>query len=241
MGRLHFGVVIFPGSNCDYDAYHVVRHVLGQTGDFVWHQDTDLTGLDVLILPGGFSYGDYLRTGAMARFSPVVQAIPDFVARGGVVLGICNGFQILLEAGLLPGAMLPNKGLAFICDDVYIRPLRYDTPFTCAIPPDRVLRVPIAHYEGQYFAPTRTLRRIRQRGQVVFQYCDPSGRVRPSANPNGSRGAIAGLMDETGRILGMMPHPERASEAVLGSTDGRWIFESIVTYLERQAATRAVA
>jgi len=241
MGVFHFGVVIFPGSNCDYDAYHVVRYVLGQTADFVWHQDTDLTGLDVLILPGGFSYGDYLRTGAMARFSPVVRAIPDWVARGGIVLGICNGFQILLEAGLLPGAMLPNRGLAFICDDVYIKPLRYDTPFTCAIPPGRVLRVPIAHYEGQYFAPARTLRRSRRNGQVVFQYCDSAGRVRPSANPNGSRGAIAGLMDETGRILGMMPHPERASEAVLGSTDGRWVFESIVTYLERRAAARAVA
>lgn len=233
MDRFHFGVVVFPGSNCDHDTYHVLKHVLGQWVDFVWHGDTDLDGLDALILPGGFSYGDYLRTGAMAAFSPVMQAVPRLVERGGLVLGICNGFQILLEAGLLPGAMLPNRGLTFICDDVYLIAGRYDTPFTCAIPEGKVLRMPIAHYEGQYYAPRHTLRQIRQRRQIVLQYCDAHGRVTRAANPNGSRYNIAGLLDASGRIMGMMPHPERASESVLGSQDGRWIFASMITALRR--------
>ncbi len=233
MNRFHFGVVVFPGSNCDHDTYHVLKHVLGQWVDFVWHGDTDLDGLDALILPGGFSYGDYLRTGAMAAFSPVMRAVPRFVECGGLVLGICNGFQILLEAGLLPGAMLPNRGLTFICEDVHLVASRYDTPFTCAIPEGKVLRMPIAHYEGQYYASRSTLRRIRQHRQIALQYCDPHGRVTRAANPNGSRLNIAGLLDPSGRIMGLMPHPERASESILGSQDGRWIFISMITALRQ--------
>ncbi len=238
MARWSFGIIVFPGSNCDHDAYHVAKHVLGQDACFVWHRESSLDGLDVVILPGGFSYGDYLRTGAIARFAPVVQeALPRFIARGGLVLGICNGFQILLEAGLLPGAMLPNKGLKFICDHVYIRPTRFDTPFTCAIPKGKTLKVPIAHYEGNYFASPSTLKKLQANHQILFQYCSPEGKITRSANPNGSRLAIAGLCDSTGRVLGMMPHPERASEPILGSADGRWIFESMIHYLENARAT----
>lgn len=235
MARCRFGIVVFPGSNCDHDAYHVISKVFNKPVEFVWHRETNLNGIDIVILPGGFSYGDYLRTGAIAKFSPIMQeAIPEFIKRGGLVLGICNGFQILLESGLLPGAMLPNRGLSFICEFVHIRPTRYDTPFTCAIPMGKVLRIPIAHYEGNYHVPTKTLRSLHKQGQIIFQYCDSNGRLTRKSNPNGSRAAIAGICDSTGRILGMMPHPERASESILGSDDGYWIFLSIIRYLENR-------
>ena len=227
---MKFGVVTFPGSNCDHDCYHVVKHVLGQEAVYVWHQETDLSGLDVLILPGGFSYGDYLRTGAIARFSPVMGAVARFAASGGMVLGICNGFQILLEAGLLPGAMLRNRSLRFICRDVWVRVERTDTPFTRACRPGEVLRLPIAHAEGNYFADAGTLDGLKARRQIVLRYCTPEGAVTEEANPNGSLENIAGISNEAGNVLGMMPHPERCAEAVLGNEDGLRIFLSVVEH-----------
>ncbi len=233
MGQWNFGVIVFPGSNCDHDTYWVLKHVLHQRVEFVWHEEESLEGFDVVILPGGFSYGDYLRTGIMAVFSPVIQdALPSFIEKGGIVLGICNGFQILLEARLLPGAMLPNKGLEFICDDVWLRVERHDTPFTYSIPHGKVLQMPIAHYEGNFFASPSLLEKIRKNRNILFKYCSPDGKILPSANPNGSRLSIAGLCSENGLICGLMPHPERASEAFLGSADGLFLFQSIVDYLD---------
>ena len=226
-----FAVVVFPGSNCDHDAYHAAKHVLGQQATFVWHKDTDLRGADVVILPGGFSYGDYLRTGAIARYSPVMQAVAAFAAAGGPVLGICNGFQVLLEAGLLEGAMLRNRRLKFHCEHVHLRVEQSTTPFTGRSTIGQVLQIPVAHGEGNYFADPVTLQGLEDNGQVVFRYCAPGGAVTDDANPNGSVHNIAGICNSTRNVVGLMPHPERACESALGSADGLVIFESAVDYV----------
>ena len=226
---MRFGVVVFPGSNCDEDAYHAAKDVFTQDAVYLWHKDTDLKGADVLILPGGFAHGDYLRTGAMARFSPIMREVQAFADRGGPVLGICNGFQILLEAGLLPGAMLRNRSLKYRCEHVHLRVERTDTPFTSAARAGQVLRIPIGHGEGNYFAPPNLLRAIEGNRQVVLRYTDPQGHIDEAWNPNGSVNAIAGLCNLRRNVVGMMPHPERACEALLGGEDGRLIFESIVS------------
>src|SRR5947207_904151 len=202
---MRFGIVVFPGSNCDEDAYHAVTSVFGFDAEYLWHKDTDLKGADVLILPGGFAHGDYLRTGAMARFSPIMQQVRAFAGRGGPVLGICNGFQILLEAGLLPGAMLRNRGLKYRCEHVYVRVEETDTPFTCAARVGRVLSIPIGHGEGNYFAPPDMLAKLHDNRQVILRYTDPSGRVDDEWNPNGSVDAIAGICNEARNVVGMMP------------------------------------
>ncbi|MCG3155838.1 MAG: Phosphoribosylformylglycinamidine synthase subunit PurQ [bacterium] len=224
---MRFGVVVFPGSNCDHDCYHVLKHVLRQETRFIWHKERDLTGLEAVILPGGFSYGDYLRTGAIARFSPVMEEVIAFARAGGIVVGICNGFQILCEAGLLPGALLRNAHLRFVSKNVYVRSDNAATRFTRP-PVPAVLKMPVAHGDGNYFADPETLARLEQRGQILFRYCTAAGDVTPAANPNGSAAGIAGLMNEAGNVMGMMPHPERAAEAVLGSTAGAAIFAALI-------------
>ena len=223
-----FGIVVFPGSNCDHDAYHASKHVLGQDAEFLWHKDTDLKGADTLILPGGFSYGDYLCTGAIARFSPIMRDVQAFAARGGPVLGVCNGFQILLEAGLIPGAMLRNRSVKFVCAHVNVRVEQTDTPFTCAARKGQVLRMPIAHGEGNYFATPDVLAKLEANRQVIFRYTTPQGEVTDEANPNGSANGIAGLCNDARNVVGLMPHPERACESSLGSADGLVILESAV-------------
>ena len=230
------GVVVFPGSNCDHDALHAASEVLHQSAEFIWHQSQDLAGFDAVILPGGFSYGDYLRTGAIARFSPVMNAIARFARLGGLVLGICNGFQILCEAGLLPGALMRNQGLRFICRHVHIRVETTATPFTSAAPGGQVLRLPIAHAEGSYVCDPATLAELQNNDQIVFRYCAPDGRLDPAANPNGSLDAVAGICNRERNVMGMMPHPERAVEASLGSTDGLIVLRSLVQSLARQPA-----
>jgi phosphoribosylformylglycinamidine synthase len=221
------GVLVFPGSNCDHDAYHVVKHVLGQEAVFVWHRETQLPAVDALIVPGGFSYGDYLRTGAIARFAPVMRAVVEFAGRGAPVLGICNGFQILQEAGLLPGAMLRNRHVQFLSQDVHLRVERADTPFTSGLRPGEVLTMPIAHGEGNFYLPEDELDRLEQAGQVVFRYVSRDGRLDPQANVNGSSRAVAGVCNAGRNVVGLMPHPERAAERELGSADGRRIFEAL--------------
>ncbi len=228
---MEIGIVVFPGSNCDADTYHAIREVLGRAAQYVWHEERTLRGLDAVILPGGFSYGDYLRAGAIAATSPAVRALRPYVAQGGIVLGICNGFQVLLEAGLLPGAMQPNAGGRFRCEFVHLRTERSDTPFTCGLAPGQVLRIPIAHAEGRYYADPGTRVLLAAHRQIVFRYCDAQGAVTPDANPNGAMDAIAGLASPSGAVLGLMPHPERASEDVLGSADGRLIFESLARWI----------
>jgi phosphoribosylformylglycinamidine synthase I len=228
---MKFAVVVFPGSNGDEDAYHAAGNVLGQQTEYIWHKDTDLKGADAVILPGGFAHGDYLRTGAMARFSPVMREVEHFAARGGPVLGICNGFQVLLEAGLLPGAMLRNHTLKFRCEHVHVRVEQTDTPFTLACREGQVLRLPIAHGEGNYFAATDLVARLEANRQIVFRYTDAAGEVSEESNPNGSRAAIAGLCNEARNVVGLMPHPERACESVLGSADGLVMFESVLAAL----------
>jgi phosphoribosylformylglycinamidine synthase I len=225
---MRFGIVVFPGSNCDEDAFYAARDVFRQDADYLWHKDTDLKGADVLILPGGFAHGDYLRTGAMARFSPIMHEVRAFAERGGPVLGICNGFQILLESGLLPGAMLRNRGLKYRCEHVHIRVEQADTPFTSAAAIGSVLEIPIGHGEGNYFAPPELLEKIEANRQVIFRYTDAQGHVDDASNPNGSVNAIAGVCNEARNVVGMMPHPERACETLLGGVDGRAIFESVV-------------
>lgn len=225
---MKFGIVVFPGSNCDHDAYHATKHVLGQDAEFIWHKDTDLKSADVLILPGGFSYGDYLRTGAIARFSPIMKEVQTFAAKGGPVLGVCNGFQILLEAGLISGAMLRNKTVKFVCAHVNIRVEQTDTPFTCTARKGQVLRIPIAHGEGNYFAGPDVLAKLEANRQIIFRYVTQAGDVTEEANPNGSIAGIAGLCNEARNVVGLMPHPERACESSLGSVDGLVILESAV-------------
>jgi phosphoribosylformylglycinamidine synthase I len=229
---MRFGIVVFPGSNCDEDAFHAARDVFGQDAQYLWHKDDDLKSSDVVILPGGFAHGDYLRTGAMARFSPVMNAVRAFADRGGPVLGICNGFQILLEAGLLPGAMLRNRSLKYRCEHVHLRVEAADTPFTRLAQSGQVLKIPIGHGEGNYYAPADQLDELEANRQVVLRYCDPSGRIDDAWNPNGSVHAIAGVCNRQRNVVGMMPHPERAIERLLGGEDGRVIFESILSVFE---------
>ncbi len=224
---MKFGVIVFPGSNCDHDAYHVISKHVGQPVDFVWHRETDLSDFDALIIPGGFSYGDYLRAGALARFSPVMNAVKEFAARGRFVLGICNGFQILCEAGLLPGALIRNRELHFICEHVYVRTETSDTPFTNELAAGRVLHLPIAHAEGNYVCDDATLDELRRDQRIVFRYCDARGEVSDATNQNGARDSIAGICNRERNVLGLMPHPERACEDLLGSSDGRDIFRSL--------------
>ena len=232
---MRFAVIVFPGSNCDHDAYHAAQDVLGQNAAYVWHKETDLQGADVVILPGGFAHGDYLRCGAMARFSPIMREVRAFVDRGGPVLGICNGFQVLLEAGWLPGAMLRNRSLKFQCEQVQIRVEQIDTPFTAACRRGQVLRMPIAHGEGNYFAGPDVIAELEANRQIVFRYTNAAGELRDDANPNGAAAAIAGLCNEARNVVGLMPHPERACESVLGSADGLLIFESVIQWVRAGA------
>jgi phosphoribosylformylglycinamidine synthase subunit PurQ / glutaminase len=225
---MKFAVVMFPGSNSDRDAHYAASHVLGQEAELVWHKDTELRGADAVILPGGFAHGDYLRTGAIARFSPIMAAVTRFAERGGPVLGICNGFQVLLEAGLLPGAMVRNKGVKFVSRLVSVRVEQIDTPFTLACVPGQLLRMPIAHGEGNYFAPAEAIAELEANRQVVFRYADESGETTTAANPNGSVNHIAGICNRQRNVVGLMPHPERACEASLGSDDGRVVLQSVV-------------
>jgi phosphoribosylformylglycinamidine synthase len=229
---MNFAIVVFPGSNCDHDAYHAVKHVLGQEAHFVWHKEAALGAADVVILPGGFAHGDYLRTGAIARFSPVMTAVQAFADSGGPVIGICNGFQVLLEAGLLPGAMLRNTDM-YRCEHVHVRVEQTDTPFTGLCTPGQVLKIPIAHGEGNYYADEATLDELERNRQVVFRYTTPAGEVTAAANPNGSARNIAGICNRQRNVVGLMPHPERACEFALGSGDGKVVLESVVDALAR--------
>lgn len=231
---MRFGVVVFPGSNCDEDCWYALKEIMGQEVDYIWHKERKLREYDCIILPGGFSYGDYLRTGAIARFSPVIEAIKEFAERGGLILGICNGFQILLEAGLLPGAMLKNSSLRFRCREVWLRVEEEGTPFTCALERGRVLRIPIAHQEGNYYIDPQGLEKLRRGKRIIFRYSNQEGEITPEANPNGSVDNIGGILNERGNILGMMPHPERACESLLGSEDGKLIFSSLIKWVEEK-------
>ena len=226
---MKFGVVVFPGSNCDFDAFYALKDIVRQPTIYLWHKDHDLKGVDCVVLPGGFSYGDYLRSGAIARFSPLMQEVREFAEKGGLVLGICNGFQVLLELGLLPGAMLRNKNLKFLCQFVHIRVENDKTPFTHKGKKGQVLKIPIAHFDGNYYAASEVLKEIETNKQVVFRYSDEKGRLSQEANVNGSLNCIAGLMNKRGNVMGLMPHPERASETLLGSSDGLVIFKSMIS------------
>jgi phosphoribosylformylglycinamidine synthase subunit PurQ / glutaminase len=230
---MNFAVLQFPGSNCDQDSVHVLRNVLGQSARLVWHKDASLGDADAVIVPGGFSYGDYLRTGAIARFSPVMQAVKQFADNGGLVLGICNGFQILCEANLLPGALVRNKSLQFRCENVFLKSPTTDSPFTNRIPAGKLLRVPIAHGDGSYFAGTDTLGQLDANKQILWQYADATGALTEGANPNGSQLNIAGVCNARRNVAGLMPHPERASERLLGSDDGLLIFQSMIAWFEK--------
>lgn len=226
-----FGVIVFPGSNCDHDAYHALKHVMHADVKFLWHKDTDLSGLDMVIVPGGFSYGDYLRSGAIARFSPIMQELVSFAKKGGPVMGICNGFQILLEAGLIPGAMQHNERLKFICKDVHIRVETTHTMFTADLEKGEVLTIPVSHGEGNYFIDDDGLKSLQDQDQILFRYTDEWGATSEEANINGSVDHIAGITNQQKNVLGMMPHPERAMEGLLGSEDGKRLFESILASL----------
>src|SRR5271163_26618 len=228
---MKFGVIIFPGSNCDHDAFWTIQQVAKQPVTFLWHDSHDLQNCDAIIVPGGFAFGDYLRTGAIARFSPVMQSVKKFAASGGLVLGICNGFQILCEAGLLPGALMRNAGLKYICKQVYLRTETSDSPFTQSLSEGQVLKVPIGHMEGNYFCDAETLAALNTEGRIVFRYSDENGAVTAAANPNGSLENIAGILNEGRNVLGMMPHPDRSSERLLGSADGLLVFQSLVSAL----------
>jgi phosphoribosylformylglycinamidine synthase len=225
---MNVGVIVFPGSNCDRDCHFVFSEILEQHTHLIWHQETSLQGIDVVILPGGFSYGDYLRTGSIARFSPIMDVVKHFADQGGLVLGICNGFQILLEAGLLPGAMLRNKNLSFICEDVYVKVENASTPFTSRCESGQVLKLPIAHADGNYYTDPVTLSALKANGQIVFRYCDKEGHTSVDSNPNGSLDHIAGIRNAAGNVLGLMPHPERCADKALANEDGKLIFESIL-------------
>jgi phosphoribosylformylglycinamidine synthase subunit PurQ / glutaminase len=246
---MKFGVVQFPGSNCDDDAYHAIGSIVGQPVDFIWHQSENVSGFDAIILPGGFAFGDYLRTGAIARFSPVMRAVDRFARSGGLVLGICNGFQILLEAGLLPGAMMRNKGLRYLCRQVHVRVENTDTPFTCAAKRGEILKMPIAHNEGNYFVDAASLAELERNHHIIFRYVHPDGRPAADehgvpendreANPNGSLAAIAGICNRERNVVGLMPHPERAVESPLGSADCLVLFRSAVESFSRRVAVPA--
>jgi phosphoribosylformylglycinamidine synthase subunit PurQ / glutaminase len=236
---MKFAVVVFPGSNSDRDAWYAAGHVLGQQAELIWHKDTDLGGADAVILPGGFAHGDYLRTGAIARFSPIMAAVARFAERGGPVLGICNGFQVLLEAGLLPGAMVRNRDVKFVSAHVHVRVEQIDTPFTGSCHTGQVLELPIAHGEGNYFADSDTIRELESQRLIIFRYTDRAGHANDAANPNGSINNIAGICNRARNIVGLMPHPERACEASLGSADGRVIFQSVVDRFAQRVAQHA--
>ena len=236
---MKFAVVVFPGSNSDRDAWYAVGQVLGQPAELVWHKDTDLGGADAVILPGGFAHGDYLRTGAIARFSPIMAAVTRFAERGGPVLGICNGFQVLLEAGLLPGAMVRNRSVKFVSRHVHVRVEHTDTPFTASCSKGQLLELPIAHGEGNYFADPETIRELETQRQVIFRYTDAAGEVSDAANPNGSINNIAGICNRARNVAGLMPHPERACEPSLGSADGRAVLQSVVNHFAQRVAQHA--
>jgi phosphoribosylformylglycinamidine synthase len=235
---MNFAVLQFPASNCDQDCVHAIR-VLGHSANLLWHKDMSLGNADAVIIPGGFSYGDYLRTGAIARFSPIMQAVQKFSEAGGLVLGICNGFQILCEAGMLPGALVRNRDLQFHCEQVFLKTANFETPFTSKIPRDKLLKIPIAHGEGCYFADEATLEKLKANQQILWQYCDAGGNLTDLANPNGSLLNIAGICNERRNVAGLMPHPDRASEAILGSADGRLIFESVIAALQNKPVAKA--
>ena len=225
---MKFGVLVFPGSNCDHDAYYVIEAAAKQPVTFLWHESRDLEKCDAIVVPGGFAYGDYLRTGAIAKFAPIMQEVSGFARNGGLVLGICNGFQILCEAGLLPGALLRNAGLKYVCKPIKLRVESTDTPYTSTCREGEVLEIPIGHMEGNYFCNPETLAELKRDRRIVFRYCTPDGRIAPEANPNGSIDNIAGICNEGRNVLGMMPHPDRSSDPLLGMTDGFRIFESMV-------------
>lgn len=225
---MKFGIIVFPGSNCDHDCYHVVKHVFGQETEYVWHKETELKGFDCIILPGGFSYGDYLRPGAIARFSPVMREVVAFAKKGGTVLGICNGFQVLTEVGLLPGILMRNKTLKFVCGFVYVKVENNQTVFTKAYRAGQVIKIPIAHADGNYFADEQTVKRLEDNNQIVFSYSTANGRITDDANPNGAVKNIAAIMSKEGNVLGTMPHPERACESLIGGEDGIGVFDSII-------------
>jgi phosphoribosylformylglycinamidine synthase I len=235
---MKFAVLQFPASNCDQDCVHAIR-ALGHSSYLLWHKETALGDADAIIIPGGFSYGDYLRTGAIARFSPVMQAVQKFADNGGLVLGVCNGFQILCEAGMLPGALVRNRDLQFHCEQVFLKTQNFETPFTGKIPRDKILKIPIAHGEGCYFADDATLEKLKANRQILWQYCDAGGNITDKANPNGSVLNIAGICNERRNVGGLMPHPDRASESILGSDDGKWIFESVIAALQNKTAAKA--
>ncbi len=242
---MRFAVLQFPGSNCDQDCVHVLGNILGQDADYLWHKEESIANADAVVVPGGFSYGDYLRTGSIAQFSPVMNAVKAFANTGGLVIGICNGFQILCETGLLPGALVRNRSLQFRCETIFLKIPTADSPFTSEVPEGRLLRVPIAHGEGCYFADDETLATLQANHQILFQYATETGELTDEANPNGSLLNIAGICNEGRNVCGMMPHPERASENVLGADDGRRVFESMLRHLEAktgvgQAATAEV-
>jgi len=237
MVKVKIGVIVFPGSNCDHDAHYVAETIMGQDARLIWHKEGSIGDVDVVILPGGFSYGDYLRCGAIARFSPVMKDVVRFANNGGLVIGICNGFQVLTEAGLLPGVLLRNKSLLFICKYLHLRVENANTKFTHQCKSGEIIEIPIAHGEGNYFTDPDTLKRLEDNQQVVFRYCDRSGKVTHDANPNGSLNNIAGIINKTGNVLGMMPHPERASDPILKHTDGRKIFESMIQSVSSQLQT----
>jgi phosphoribosylformylglycinamidine synthase len=238
---VNFAVLQFPASNCDQDAVHVLRNVMGHSARFVWHKETSLGDADAVIIPGGFSYGDYLRTGAIARFSPIMQQVQNFAANGGPVLGICNGFQILCEAGLLPGALIRNRSLQFRCEHIFLKTLTQDSPFTNQIPEDKLLRVPIAHGEGCYFADEDTLSKLKANNQVLWQYVNAEGEATEASNPNGSLQNIAGICSPSRTVAGLMPHPERACESILGSDDGRLVFDSLIHFLSARKPVAVAA
>lgn len=234
---MKFGIVILPGSNCDHDAMHVAHTVLGEQAESLWHKDTDLKGSDCVIIPGGFAHGDYLRAGALAKFAPIMEAIKRHAAVGGLVFGICNGFQVLTEVGLLPGVLMRNQHLRFLSRDVFLSTEETDTPFTSELAPGQILRMPIAHGEGNYFADDAVLDDLERNHQVIFRYCDAEGRLTPEANPNGSARSIAGICNRERNVLGMMPHPERCSESLLGNADGLGVFRSIVAAFSQRVAS----
>jgi phosphoribosylformylglycinamidine synthase len=238
---MNFAILQFPGSNCDQDVVHVLKNVMGHSARLLWHKEHSLGDVHAVIIPGGFSYGDYLRTGAIARFSPVMECVQTFAANGGLVLGICNGFQILCEAGLLPGALIRNRSLQFRCEQIFLKTVTPDSPFTNQILTDRLLRIPIAHGEGCYFAQEETLAKLRENNQILWRYVNSEGQATETANPNGSLDNIAGICNETRNVAGLMPHPERASEAVLGCVDGKLIFDSLITALQTVSKKEPVA
>ena len=225
---MRFGIIVFPGSNCDHDCYHAAKHVMGQEAEYIWHKETSLNGFDCIILPGGFSYGDYLRTGAIARFSPVMNEVIRFANKGGRVIGICNGFQILTEAGLLPGVLMRNRRLKFICQNVYVKVENNQTMFTNTYQKNQILNIPIAHADGNYFADKDAIKRLEDNNQIIFRYSTQDGRITENINPNGSVNNIAAIINEKGNVFGAMPHPERVCESILGGEDGRGVFEGII-------------